>query len=144
MITLPPAPKPRGNYWPALVHQGIVHVSGQVSRDDAETTLSGCVAPGDDLSRARAAARWAMLRCLSVLAAQVGGLDRVEQVLTVRGYVRSTPDFDDHTKVLDAASDVLVEALGAARGRHARAAVGVASLPSGGLVEIELSAALRT
>lgn len=59
-----------------------------------------------------------------------------------RGYIRSTPDFEAHPQVMDAASDLLVSVLGQ-RGQHARAALGVASLPGGGLVEIELSAGLK-
>lgn len=143
MVLIPPPPKPRGRYRPAVTHAGIVHVSGQVSRDAEERTLKGCLAAGDDLGAAREAARLAMLRCLSALAAEAGGLERVAQVLTVRGYIRSTPDFEAHPQVMDAASDLLIAALGEARGRHARVALGVAGLPGGGLVEIELSAALK-
>jgi len=142
MTDLPSPPKPRGNYRPAVTFGGIVHVSGQVSRDDAGTAIKGHLVSGDDLATARLAAETAMRRCLSALKAEVGSLDRVAQVLMVRGYIESAPDFEAHPQVMDAASDVLVSVLGE-RGRHARAAIGVASLPGGGLVEIELSAGLK-
>jgi|SRR6516225_494821 enamine deaminase RidA (YjgF/YER057c/UK114 family) len=142
MTDLPSPPKPRGNYRPAVTFGGIVHVSGQVSRDDAGTAIKGHLVPGDDLATARRAAETTMRRCLSALKEEVGGLDRVAQVLMVRGYIKSAPDFEAHPQVMDAASDVLVSVLGE-RGRHARAAIGVASLPGGGLVEIELSAGLK-
>lgn len=139
MLDLPIPPLPRGNYRPVTISRGIAYVSGQVSRDKHEVTLSGIVASEADIPAAQDAARHAMLRCLSVLSDAIGGLDNVEQVLMVRGYIRSTADFTSHPKVMDAASAVLIEAIGPERGQHARAAVGVASLPSGGIVEIEMS-----
>lgn len=141
MIELPAVPTPRGNYLPATTWEGLVHVSGQVSRDRNEVTVEGCVRRGDDLALARQAAELAALRCLSVLDREAGGLDRVARVLMVRGYVRSEPDFDQHPQVINAASDLIVQVLGD-RGRHARIALGVASIPTGGLVEIEMTAAL--
>jgi enamine deaminase RidA (YjgF/YER057c/UK114 family) len=143
MIKLPPPPNPRGNYRPAVTFEWIVQVSGQVSRDDSGMAITGQLAPGDDLAVARQAAELAMLRCLSALEAEIGSLDRIAQILMVRGYIRSTPDFEAHPQVMDAASDLLVSVLGQ-RGQHARAALGVASLPGGGLVEIELSAVLKS
>ncbi|WP_127091980.1 RidA family protein [Aquabacter cavernae] len=143
MVDLPTPPKPRGRYRPVIVHRGVAYVSGQVSRDENEVTLTGIAAGEADIPAAQEAARRSMLRCLSVLSDAIGGLDAVEQVLMVRGFIRSAPDFIHHPKVMDAASDVLIDALGETRGQHARAAVGVASLPSGGMLEIELSVALR-
>lgn len=79
---------------------------------------------------------------LACLRSALGSLDRIEQVLRINGYVASAPGFNDQPKVLDAASDLLVEILGE-RGRHARAAVGVAELPRNAAVEIEMTVAFR-
>jgi enamine deaminase RidA (YjgF/YER057c/UK114 family) len=137
---LPEPPAPRGRYLPVLVHNGIAYVSGQVSRV-GEGVIAGRLRAGDDLTQAREAARVSALRCLSALEHAIGGLDRIEQILSVRGFVNSDPSFVAHAQVIDAASEVFLEALGS-RGRHARIALGVASIPSGGLVEIELTAAV--
>lgn len=142
MDDLPTPPKARGIYQPGMVHRGILYVSGQVSRDDGEVTLTGRLEADCELEQARHAARLAMRRCLSIMADAPEGLDRIEQVLMVRGFILSAPGFADHAAVMDAASEMLVEYLGQ-RGHHARIALGVASLPSNGLVEIELQAALR-
>lgn len=142
MSDLPPVPRPRGNYLPATTWNGLVHVSGQVSRNRNEVTVKGCLRPGDDLSLARHAAELAALRCLAVLEQEAGGLDRVERILMVRGYIRSDPDFEDHPQVMNAASDLIVARLGE-RGQHSRIALGAGSIPTGGLVEIEMTAVLR-
>jgi enamine deaminase RidA (YjgF/YER057c/UK114 family) len=142
MNSLPAPPAPRGRYKPGLVHNGILYVSGQVSRDENDLALTGHLEAGSDLETAREAARMAMRRCLSIMADGPEGLDRIAQVLMVRCFIKSSPGFADHAKVMDAASDLLVSFLGE-RGTHARIALGVASLPSDGLIEIELQAALR-
>ncbi len=81
------------------------------------------------------------LNALAVLEAALGSLDRVERVLSVTGYVASTADFHAQPAVIDGASEVLVQAFGDA-GRHTRSAIGVASLPRGGAVEIEVVVAV--
>lgn len=140
MLALPEPPKPRGSYTPVLIHDGIAYVSGQVSRV-GEDVIGGCLRAGDSLTEAREAARVSALRCLSALADAVSGLGQVRQILNVRGFVKSESSFAAHAQVLDAASEVFLEALGE-RGRHARIALGVSSIPGGGLVEIELTAAV--
>jgi enamine deaminase RidA (YjgF/YER057c/UK114 family) len=89
------------------------------------------------------AARWCALNALSVLRAELGSLDRVERVLTVLGFVVSAPRFVDQAAVVDGASRLLHEVFGDA-GRHSRSAIGVAALPRGGAVEIEVEVSLRT
>jgi enamine deaminase RidA (YjgF/YER057c/UK114 family) len=88
------------------------------------------------------AARWCALNALSVLRAELGSLDRIERVLTVLGFVASAPDFDAQPAVVDGASRLLADVFGDA-GRHSRSAIGVAALPRGGAVEIEVAVALR-
>ena len=81
------------------------------------------------------------LNALAVLEVALGSLDRIERVLTVTGYVASTPSFHEQPAVVDGASRVLADVFGEA-GRHTRSAVGVAALPRGGAVEIEVTVAL--
>ncbi len=99
---------------------------------------------GDDLSVADgvAAARLAALGLLASVQAELGSLDRVERFLHVLGVVHATPDFGDHTAVVDGASAVFTDTFGE-RGEHARLAVGVASLPAGIAVEVEATIAVR-
>jgi enamine deaminase RidA (YjgF/YER057c/UK114 family) len=99
---------------------------------------------GDTLTvdEGRHAARLAALSLLATVQATLGDLARVERFLRVFGVVNATPDFADHTSVIDAASDVFVQVFGD-RGRHARLAVGVASLPAGLAVEVEATIAIR-
>ena len=82
------------------------------------------------------------LNALAVLEEALGSLDRIERVLTVTGYVACTPDFKQQPTVVDGASGVLHQVFGDA-GRHTRSAVGVAALPRGGAVEIEVTVAVR-
>ncbi len=89
-----------------------------------------------------AAAAVCALNALAVLEAELGTLDRVDRVLSVTGYVASAPDFHRQPDVVDGASAVLFDIFGQA-GRHTRSAIGVAALPRGGAVEIEVTAAIQ-
>ncbi len=144
---LPASPQPRGRYAPyhrAPLAPGVdlVTISGQTPRVDNVAQAGICV-PGEPLDTARSGARLAMLRVLSALALACGGaLPAQLDLLRLRGYVRSTPDFGSHTAVLDAASELLSIAWPDAA-LPARTAVGVPSLPDGAIVEIELDALWR-
>ena len=130
---------PRGAYQPAMRHGDLIYLSGQVSRLGAETIAGPAVA--GDLDRGHIAARTAALRALSVLDAMLAPGERV-RLLKLTGYVMSAPDFTQHSAVIDGASLVLAAVLGDVDGAHARTAVGVASLPSSGLVELDLVCAV--
>jgi enamine deaminase RidA (YjgF/YER057c/UK114 family) len=135
-ITLPDAPAPAANYVPFMRSGDLLFVSGQISAD-GDGPLTGRL--GDDLSVAEgaAAARACAISLLSqVKAACDGDIERLAQVVKLTGFVNSTPDFGDQPKVINGASDFLVEALGP-RGRHSRSAVSAAALPFGVAVEIE-------
>jgi enamine deaminase RidA (YjgF/YER057c/UK114 family) len=138
---LPPPPEPRGLYTSIVIHAGIAYASGQVSREAGEIIRGpvGHDTPTSDISRA---AQACVANALSALAHEVGSLDRIARLLFLRGFVAAAPDFTGHSLVLDAASQTLIALLGD-RGHHARSAVGVSSLPGGGLLEIELVAALK-
>lgn len=135
-MTLPPAPAPAANYVPYVVVGDLVHVSGQISQGP-DGLITGRLGEGLDVAAGAAAARACAISLLSQLRAACGGeLDRVVQVVKLNGFVASTPDFTDQPKVINGASDFMVEVLGEA-GRHARSAVGVAALPLGVAVEID-------
>jgi enamine deaminase RidA (YjgF/YER057c/UK114 family) len=139
-IVLPEAAAPSFNYVPVTLHKGVAHVSGQMPKIDGEVRVFGKVGNEVDLETAREQARICILQGLSCLHAALGSLDRVERILKINGFVASAPGFNAQPKVIDAASDLLVQVFGDA-GRHARAAVGVAELPRNAAVEIEMTVA---
>ena len=125
-----------------VVHGGVARTSGQLPRIDGQLTCIGTLCDTVDVEEGARAAAVCALNALAVLEVALGSLDRVERVLTVTGYVASTPDFHQQPAVVDGASEVLVHAFGIA-GRHTRSAIGVASLPRGGAVEIEVTVAVK-
>ncbi|CAB4574776.1 MAG: RidA family protein [Actinobacteria bacterium] len=132
-----PAPLPAfGQYVPAVLHGDQLWVGGHFgTRTDGGIHTGRC---GADVTTAaaREAARSAALNLVSTVRDTLGTLDRVVRVAHVYGVVNATPEFLEHTSVIDAASDVLVEVFGEA-GRHARLAVGVSSLPANLVLEIQ-------
>ena len=135
-LSLPDSPAPLANYVPFIVSGGVVYVSGQVSRDD-NGPITGKLGVGVSVEAGAAAARRSALALIAQLkAACDGDLDRLKRVVKLTGFVNSAPDFTDQSKVINGASDLMVEVFGD-RGRHARSAVGVAALPFGVAVEVE-------
>lgn len=135
-VSLPDAPAPAANYVPFVTVDDIVYVSGQISTDENGLIL-GKLGENMDVEAGAAAARRCAINLLAqVRAACEGDLDRLVRVVKLTGFVNSTAGFTDQPKVINGASDFLVEALGDA-GRHARSAVSAASLPLGVAVEIE-------
>lgn len=135
-VTLPDAPAPAANYVPTVLVGDIVYVSGQISQDQ-NGLITGKL--GDDVSveKGAAAARTCAISLLAQVKKACGGdLDRLVRAVKLTGFVNSNIDFKDQPKVINGASDFLVEVLGDA-GRHARSAVSAASLPLGVAVEIE-------
>jgi enamine deaminase RidA (YjgF/YER057c/UK114 family) len=124
-----------------VVHRGIARTSGQLPRVNGVLTCTGSLGATVTVEEGRAAAAVCALNALSVLEVALGSLDRVERVLTVTGFVASAPDFHDQPSVVDGASAVLFDVFGSS-GRHTRSAVGVAALPRGGAVEIEVTVAV--
>ncbi len=134
-VTLPKAPTPAANYVPAVRVGDILYVSGQISQDE-NGLIKGKLGADLEVPAGAKAARTCAINLLAqVRAACDGDLDRLVRVVKLTGFVNSAPDFTDHPKVINGASDFLVEALGEA-GRHARSAVGT-MLPLGVAVEIE-------
>ena len=130
-----PAP-PAANYVPFVQVGDLVFISGQVAMD-ADGMRKGTLGAGTSVEEGVAAARLCAINLIAQAKAACGGdLDRVVRVVKLNGFVASTADFGDHPKVINGASDLMVEVFGDA-GRHARAAVGSPSLPFGVMVEIE-------
>jgi enamine deaminase RidA (YjgF/YER057c/UK114 family) len=124
-----------------VVHDGVARTSGQLPRIDGVLTCLGRLGDGVSVDQGREAAAVCALNALAVLEGALGSLDRIERVLTVTGYVASSPDFHDQPTVVDGASRVLADVFGEA-GRHTRSAIGVAALPRNGAVEIEVTVAV--
>ncbi len=142
-ISLPGPFPPHDPLDAVVVHGGVARTSGQLPRDASGNLVHpGRLGAGLTTEQGAEAARWCALNALSVLAAELGSLDRIERVLTVLGFVACDADFLEQPAVIDGASRLLHEVFGDA-GRHSRSAIGVAALPRGGAVEIEVAVALR-
>lgn len=135
-IELPATSAPVANYVMTRQSGSLLFVSGHVCKRDG-TVVTGRL--GDSVSRDEgyALARATMLDILASARAALGSLDRVTAVVKIAGFVNSTTTFTEQSLVVNGASDLLVEVFGDERGRHARAAVGVAQLPLGAAVELE-------
>lgn len=140
-LQLPPVPGPKGDYVPVTIHGGVAYVSGQVCRQ-GDGVICGPVSEHTPVQVVSEAGRVCALRALSVLEHAVG-LDNIERILFVRGFVYGTEDFQNFSRVVDGASQLLIDVFGE-QGRHARSAIGVAGLPSGGLLELEVTAVIKT
>jgi len=134
-LVLPKAAAPVASYVPVVVDRGIAQVSGQLPFIEGRLVTGRL---GEDLSLEEGidAARACGLMILAQLKAALGSLDKVERVIKLGAFINSTPAFTDQPKVANGASDLMLDVFGDA-GRHARAAVGVPSLPLGAAVEVD-------
>jgi len=135
-IALPGAAAPAANYVPGVVTGNLIFVSGQIPIVDGAPQFIGKIGREFSIEEGQAAARICAINVLAVLKSVLDNLDRVVQVVKLTGFVNVAPDFNDPQKVVNGASDLIVEAFGDL-GRHSRAAVGVATLPLGVAVEVE-------
>ena len=135
-IELPDAPAPAANYVPYTISGNHLYISGQVTMSPDGLKYVAKLGADADVATGQAAAKLCAINILAQAKAALGDLDRITQVLKIQGYVNSTADFTEHPAVVNGASDFLVEVLGDA-GKHARAAVGMGSLPLGVAVEVD-------
>ncbi len=136
-ITLPTLPAPLGSYVPWVRSGNLIFLSGQLPLVDGTLLIGGAVGEAVGIADGKAAARVCAINLIAHLKTACGGdLEKVIQVVKLTGFVASDGDFTQHPQVVNGASDLFVEVFGD-RGRHARAAVGVASLPLGAPVEVE-------
>ncbi|HEX2257468.1 MAG TPA: RidA family protein [Afifellaceae bacterium] len=142
-VVLPAPAAPAANYVPFMRHEKLLIISGQLPLSGGGVTCRGRLGDGVTLEEGREAARLCAINILAqAKAALDGDLERIGQVLKITGFIASAPHFCEQHLVLNGASDFLAEALGP-RGRHARAAVGTASLPMDAAVEVDAMIAVR-
>lgn len=134
-IVLPKAAAPVASYVPVVVHGGFAHVSGQLPFVDG-ALVTGRLGEDVSVEQGYDAARACGLMVLAQLREARISLDRVERIVKLGAFVNSTPDFADQPKVANGASELMFDVFGEI-GRHARAAVGVPSLPLGAAVEVD-------
>ncbi|QDG77998.1 RidA family protein [Labrenzia sp. PHM005] len=135
-ITLPDAAAPAANYVPFVKTGNQLFISGQLPMEAGAIAVSGKLGADLDIDAGQLAAKLCAINLLAQAKAATGDLDKVVRLVKIVGFVNSTGDFTDQPKVVNGASDFLVEAMGDS-GRHARSAVSAASLPFGAGVEIE-------
>ena len=136
-VVLPQTQPPVANYVPYVTAGNIVHISGQLPMENGAPIARGKLGADVSVEQGQRAARQCLLNILAHLRnACDGDLDRVVRLVRLGGFVACTPDFTQHPAVINGASDLAVEIFGDT-GRHARAAVGVASLPLDAAVEID-------
>lgn len=142
-LTLPPAPRPTGVYRPLVIRGDLAYVSGHGPVLADGSMITGRVGAGMDLAAGQSAARQAGLAILATLREHLGSLDRVQEIVKLLGFVRCTPEFDQHPAVINGCSELFAQVFGAQRGVGARSAVGAASLPMNIAVEIEAIVCLQ-
>jgi enamine deaminase RidA (YjgF/YER057c/UK114 family) len=140
-LTLPPAPKPMATYSTAVLHGGLLYVSGHGPLRPDGSYVTGKLGADLDVAAGREAARLTGLAVLATLKAHLGTLDRVARIVKVLGMVNATPDFKDHPQVINGFSDLMVQVFGDSA-LAVRSAVGNASLPAGIAVEVEATFAV--
>ena len=136
-IVLPSAPAAGGNYVSAKTAGNMVYLAGVISTN-SQGVLTGTAGLDRTIEDGYAAARACALTQLAVLQRHLGSLDSVNNIVSLTGYVNAVAGFADSPKVVNGASDLLIEVFGGC-GRHARAAVGVSALPRNALVEVQMT-----
>jgi enamine deaminase RidA (YjgF/YER057c/UK114 family) len=134
-IDLPAVPAPAANYVPSVRSGALLFVSGQVSIGPGAKFI-GKLGRDMTVEEGQKAARVCAINILANIKGALGSLDKVARIVKLTGFVNCTLEFDEPHKVINGCSDLLTEVLGA-RGKHARSAVGMASLPLGAAVEVE-------
>ncbi len=141
-IKLPVPPDPLGAYVPAVRSGHLLYISGQLPLRDGNLIFKGKVGEQVSEEEAYQSARVASINALAVIAKELGGFDRLKQIVKLTGYIASAQGFNAQAAVVNGASDFFFEVLGDA-GKHARVAVGVSELPADSPVEIEVIAEIE-
>jgi enamine deaminase RidA (YjgF/YER057c/UK114 family) len=135
-VVLPAAAAPAANYVPYVAVGNLLFTAGQLPFRDGKLVATGLVGRDLDVAAGKEAAKYCAVNILAQAKAALGDLGKIKQIVKITVFVASTPDFVEQHLVANGASDLLVAALGE-KGKHARAAVGMASLPLNAPVEIE-------
>ena len=136
-IEIPTPPNPAGSYIPVVTTGNLAFVSGQIPMKDGKVIVEGKVPEKQSLDSAREAAKICIINGLAQLKANLGSLDKITKFVRISGFVNSSQDFTEQPKVINAASDLLVEIFGD-MAKHSRISVGVASRPLNSTVEIDM------
>jgi len=134
-ITLPIPPTPAGSYVPAIKTGNLLFISGQIPMEDGKVIFTGKVT-NDNMETAKKSAKMCAINLLAQMKRELGSLDKVTKIVRISGFVNSDPDFYQHPKIINAASDLFFEIFGD-KGKHSRIAVGVACLPLNSMTEID-------
>ena len=135
-IILPQPAAAIAAYVPFVRTSNLVFISGQLPLLDGKVSQTGLLGDSVSIERGKEAARICAINLLAQLQAAAGSLDKVKRVVRLGGFIASTPEFTDHAKAMNGASE-LMEAVFGEAGRHARTTIGVASLPLGAAIEVE-------
>jgi enamine deaminase RidA (YjgF/YER057c/UK114 family) len=135
-LSLPAPAKAVAAYVPAVLSGQFLFVSGQLPLHEGKITLSGHFGAGLSQEQGYAAAKLCALNVLAQANAALADLNRIKRVVRLGGFISATPEYTDHSKVMNGASE-LMEAVFGEAGRHARTTIGVASLPMGAAIEVE-------
>lgn len=141
-LSLPETPRPVANYVPAVVTGKLVYSSGQTPTAEGRLTIQGKLGRDISIEEGQQAARVAVLNCLAAIRSVTGSLDEITRVVKLTGYVASAEGFHAQPQVINGAS-LLLEQIFGETGKHARAAIGLAELPGGAPVEVELIVEVR-
>jgi len=136
-IEIPTPPNPAGSYIPVVTTGNLAFVSGQIPMKEGKVVFEGKVPDNQSVDSARDAAKICIINGLAQLKANLGSLDKITKFVRISGFVNSNSNFTEQPKVINAASDLLVEVFGD-MAKHSRIAVGVASLPLNSTVEIDM------
>lgn len=142
-FVLPECPKPVASYVVAVEEKGLIYASGQTPVVDGILKYQGKVGQDVTVEQAYDAASICALRLIAELKSLIGDLDRIHRIVKVSGYVNGIEGFKDHPQVINGASDLIVKIFGD-KGKHARIAIGVQSLPDNAPVEVELIASITS
>ena len=134
-ITLPNPPTPAGSYIPAVKTGNLLFISGQIPMEEGKVLFTGKVSD-DNLETAQKSAKMCAINLLAQMKRELGNLDKVTRIVRLSGFVNSDPEFYQHPKVINAASDLIFEIFGD-KGKHSRIAVGVTCLPLNSMTEID-------
>ena len=134
-IILPIPPTPAGSYVPAIKTGNLLFISGQIPMEDGKVIFTGKVT-NDNMETAKKSAKMCAINLLAQMKRELGSLDKVTKIVRISGFVNSDPEFYQHPKIINAASDLFFEIFGD-KGKHSRIAVGVACLPLNSMTEID-------
>ena len=134
-ITLPSPPTPAGSYIPVVRTGNLIFISGQIPMEEGKVMFTGKVSD-ENLEIAQKSARMCAINILAQIKREIGDLEKVSKIVRLSGFVNAVPEFSQHPKVINSASDLIFEVFGE-KGKHSRIAVGVASLPLNSMTEID-------